>query len=198
MPYSVTRPTMAAKRRPADLGHFAVRVLSVVARYDCPEAIWWRVDGEYAPITFFAMCSDIFAWARADCEPVTADNLDAFERAFADVDKITSGDPTFAAPLFCARMRGERPQGGAYPSDERLWPLFDACGPVREVDMFNNPHAAPSGEDLWYPMHSHEGIGRHTHHRAFSSHGEHDGLILWSRSDVLAGATKDTDAQNRE
>lgn len=42
--------------------------------------------------------------------------------------------------LFCARVRGERPQGAAYKVryPEELWPLFDAAGPEREVG-FGNP-----------------------------------------------------------
>ena len=42
--------------------------------------------------------------------------------------------------LFAARVRQMRPQGAAYKVryDESIWPLFDECGPVREVG-FGNP-----------------------------------------------------------
>ena len=48
---------------------FILRVLGVFAFDDC-DAVWWRVDGSYAPVTFLVKCSDTFDWGCADCEPV--------------------------------------------------------------------------------------------------------------------------------
>lgn len=44
--------------------------------------------------------------------------------------------------LFAARVRSMRPQGAAYKVryDKSIWPLFDACGPEREIGM-GNPRA---------------------------------------------------------
>lgn len=43
-----------------------------------------------------------------------------------------------ASSLFACRSRKMRPQGACYPDDHpELWPLFDACGPEREVGMGN-------------------------------------------------------------
>lgn len=42
--------------------------------------------------------------------------------------------------LFAARVRGMRPQGAAYTFyPPETWPLFDACGPEREIG-FGNPY----------------------------------------------------------
>jgi hypothetical protein len=119
------------------LTEFMLRVLDVVARFDAHEQLWWRCDDEYAPVTFFVECSDLFAWGTADLEPVTPEAVDELARAFAEVTAITDGDPTYAGSLYACRRRGSRPQGAAYPSDARLWPLFDAAGPQREIDLFN-------------------------------------------------------------
>lgn len=118
------------------------RVLAAVAAADLHDTVWWRVDGGYAPVTFFVVCNDVFAWGTADAEPITSDTIDAFEAAIEDVKAVTDGDATFGPMLYAARRRHCRPQGGAYPSDRRVWALFDACGPERELDN-HNPTPAP-------------------------------------------------------
>lgn len=50
---------------------FLLRVMDVLAKIDSTDAIWWRTDGEYAPVTIFVNCSDLFWWAHADVEEVT-------------------------------------------------------------------------------------------------------------------------------
>lgn len=126
------------------LAAYMVRVLGAVAAADQHDHIWWRCDGHYAPITFFVVVSDVFAWGTSDAEEITPSTVDALERAYADVREAADGDTTFGAILYASRRRGQRPQGAAYPSDPRLWPLFDACGPQREIDMFN-PHLPGTG-----------------------------------------------------
>lgn len=59
--------------------------------------------------------------------------------------QLGSQFPTiFADELFAARMRKMRPQGASYslypPS---IWPLFDACGSVRETGL-GNPQPQPT------------------------------------------------------
>lgn len=119
---------------------------------DLWESFWWRTDGEYAPVTFFVNCNDLFYWACADGETLTPENLPALLTALEDVRRA-QGLPTgewprardmkdgwdehwhsgsWAAQLFCARVRGMRPQRPCYRSmPEKLKPLFDACGPER-------------------------------------------------------------------
>ena len=115
----------------------ALKILAKVADLDMTGDVSWRCDGEYAPITFWVNCNDLFFWGSSDCETLTIENLPILEQAFADCKAV---DLEWAADmLFCARVRKERPQGAAYPKDPKTWPLFDACGPEREVG-FGNPY----------------------------------------------------------
>lgn len=123
---------------------FAFRVLDVLARADMHDSLWWRTDGGYAPATFWIMCNDVFAWGCADAEPLTPDSLPDLEQALRDEAAVT-GNNIYGDDLYCARRRGRRPQGAAYPNDRRLWPLFDACGPERPTGL-GNPY--PPGERI--------------------------------------------------
>lgn len=101
--------------------------------------IWWRTDTEYAPVTFFVSCNDEFSWGTADAEEVTAENLHELKEALDDTYKV-AGRPgqVYAGELFVARVRKMRPQGACYERySSTLRPLFDACGPEREVNFLN-------------------------------------------------------------
>ncbi len=111
---------------------FILRVLRATAFEHCDD-LWWRTDNEYAPVTFFVNCNDLFFWASADLEKVTKDNIADLEQAYIDADLA---DPelgtVYASLLFCARMRKMRPQKPYYKSlPVLLHPLFNACGPER-------------------------------------------------------------------
>lgn len=111
------------------------------------DGLWWRTDGEYAPVTLFVNCSDLFVWGCSDSEEVDSSNVHVLEQALADTLAISEKVAMFADILFCCRMRGARPQGAYYKHlPKELWPLLDACGPEREVD-FANPVKQPSQED---------------------------------------------------
>ena len=88
-----------------------------------------RMDGEYAPITFLINCNDAFWWATADCEALTPENIHIMRESIADMEKVDGFHPEL---LFCARVRGMRPQSPYYkyfkPEEAKL---FDACGPER-------------------------------------------------------------------
>lgn len=117
---------------PADaaaLGPFVLRVLDLIGRADLHDDLYWRTDGDYAPVTFFIHCSDLFSWATADAEPLTPDTLPAFEKAIADV-QAASGSSLWGPSLYAARQRRQRPMRRAYPGHEPLHGLFDACGPA--------------------------------------------------------------------
>jgi hypothetical protein len=140
---------------------FVMAVLEKIAKYDMYGELFWRCDGEYAPVRFFLICNDLFAWACADLEELTTGNLVALDRAWQDLHDadITELDihynsdeditesrrrtrlfraNCFACDLFCARMRKMRPQGACYKRYSKdLWPLFDACGPERETGIGN-------------------------------------------------------------
>ena len=130
---------------------FVRRVLAIYDGFDGPTAdgeLWWRTDGEYAPVSFFAICNDQFWWASADLEPITPENVHLLEQAVADcraVDPVTG--VCDATALFYCRARGMRPQGAFYGNlNKELWHLFDEAGPPRETDRgaFGNPAQHPS------------------------------------------------------
>jgi hypothetical protein len=125
----------------------ALAVLRYVGFYGLGERVWWRTDPKYAPVTFFVNCNDVFCWGTSDCEDLTPERLPLLGKALDDCAAALGGDADaekkgwpWGIDLFVARLRGERPQGAAYPTDQRLWPLFDACGPERKTGL-GNPYA---------------------------------------------------------
>jgi hypothetical protein len=132
--------TASTEPQPAGKIDYAHEVLDLFA-FDNTGDIWWRTDGEYAPVTFFVLCSDLFWWGTSDLERITPDNLPALKQAFVDAGEAADDGAGMAAYLFCARQRGMRPQGAQYKHiDKELWPLFDACGPARVVELGNPKH----------------------------------------------------------
>lgn len=133
---------------------FVARVLRAFEHYDQQDDLFWRTGaryggGEYAvPASFFAKCSDVFYWGCADLEEVAPENVGVLEQAFADCKAAHDLYGTISgAALFVARVRKIRPQGAAYPKEPELWPLFDACGPAREVGP-GNPYPHPGERPL--------------------------------------------------
>ena len=110
---------------------FVLRVLKATAFHYC-EDIFWRCDDKYAPLTFFAHCHDVFDWGTSDGERITPENVHILERSLQE-----SRD--YGVALFCARVRGRRPQDTFIKSIrmEQERALFEACGPVRENNIAN-------------------------------------------------------------
>jgi hypothetical protein len=87
------------------------------------DVIWWRCDGEYAPVTFLVNCNDFF-YCAADCEEVTEENLPIFKEIFEQCSAIDSADTrpiterhyasTYAPLLFTARIRKMFPMDYEY------------------------------------------------------------------------------------
>jgi hypothetical protein len=99
---------------------FILRVLRACDSFDGAgaDSIWWRTDGEYAPVTFLVRCSDEFYWRTADCEALTPENVAAFEQAIVDCKVADSpGGEAYAPMLFCARVRKMRPMRGQMPTN---------------------------------------------------------------------------------
>lgn len=108
---------------------FIRKVLATFAIHYAWEELFWSED----LASFFVICDDFFFWGCGDSEDITPDNFYLLEPAFDDAEHI------WGPLLFCARSRGMRPQGAYYKSIPKdMWPLFDACGPERDVD-FTNP-----------------------------------------------------------
>ncbi len=112
-----------------------LRVLDALATWDHCDEVFWRTDGKYAPVTFFVKCNDLFAWGCADCEPLSAETVDAFNAACHDAhvaDAPGEHLECWGPLLYCARRRGMRPQGPYYKRlPVKLHALFNACGPER-------------------------------------------------------------------
>ncbi|MBY0355526.1 MAG: hypothetical protein K2Q12_07325 [Rickettsiales bacterium] len=78
-------------------------------------------------------CNDLFGWGCADSEEVELDDLASFQECLTLV-------PKGGIDLWVCRKRQARPQGAVYSYyDKEHWPLFDACGPEREIG-FGNPY----------------------------------------------------------
>lgn len=89
---------------------------------------------------WMVLCNDLFSWGCGDAEPLTEDNVLDLSNALEDCEKLGHRDAGY--DLFVCRIRGERPQGAAYPKAPELWPLFDACGPERKTGL-GNPRKHP-------------------------------------------------------
>lgn len=112
----------------------ALKVLEITSRFDGFDDVMWSTTGEFAPVTFYVNCNDLFDWAVSDAVDVTPDNVSILEKSYEDAEETVEHGFTEGAILFCCRVRGRRPQGRYYGCiPEELWPLFDACGPEREV-----------------------------------------------------------------
>lgn len=111
--------------------------------------LFWRFETPDSQPQFYTNANDLFHWAVGGAHPVTPENIGALEKAYADV-QATSVDIVYhshAALLFVCRERKERPQGAYYDYLQReTWPLFDACGPKREVG-FGNPKPHPDDRE---------------------------------------------------
>lgn len=116
-------------------------VLKLARAGDFSGELLWYSDGER--ITISVDVSDVFAWGGADCEDVTPERLPVLAQAMADLKAIHPHDDMYTVDLYAARIRGERPQGAAYPKERAATQaLFDACGPEREVGL-GNPRRPP-------------------------------------------------------
>ena len=121
---------------------FARDVLQIFWQLDIHDELFWCMDLDM-PV-FYVKCSDVFSWGTADLELITPENLPGLLAAFRDILSVADGIATcYCTDLFVARIRKMRPQGAAYPKDNRLWPLFDAAGPRREQGL-GNPKPHPS------------------------------------------------------
>ena len=87
--------------------------------------------------------NDVFAWGYAGTISIRPDELDDLEQAYKDCHAIEEMGGIYGTRLWCCRKEGMRPQGAMYPSEREYWPLFDACGPEREVKG-GNPYTPES------------------------------------------------------
>lgn len=112
---------------------FVVQVLTLANKWDFYGELFWSISEDDDTLVLFrANCNDLFYWGCADAEEIMPNDIDSLNQAFVDCGGV------WGVWLWCARKRQQRPQGAAYAFfDEALWPLFDACGPVRETGLGN-------------------------------------------------------------
>jgi hypothetical protein len=116
------------------------KALELTAGEPSYDTFWTFKDGQ---LQLWVNCSDSFYWGCADAEEITEANLPELETARNDL--IAAGDTqaSHLANLFASRVRKIRPQGALYEYIEpELYPLFNACGPHRPVDL-GNPVSTP-------------------------------------------------------
>ncbi len=121
-----------------------IEVLRIFS-FNHTEDIWWRENEENREqLDFYINCSDFFYWGSSDVELITSEKLGILYEAKAEIDTLEIADHLKEyGLLFCAKVRGMRPQGAYYKYlDEAMWPLFDECGPMRETGS-GNPHGHP-------------------------------------------------------
>ena len=115
---------------------FMDKVLRFHSENDIEGMLYWWVEKD--ELKFAVLCSDLFWWGTSDHEELTIENFSLFEQS---VEECQKSDPVLGAingcGLFASRIRKMRPQGAAYPEQKELWPLFDACGPEREISITN-------------------------------------------------------------
>jgi len=99
----------------------AIKVLAFIAKHNLHDHIWWRCDGEYAPITIWVNCNDLFYWAQADAEDLNIGDLPILEQAIVDLSAIDDVlGACYSTDLYCCRKRQMRPQKPAYPTRNTL------------------------------------------------------------------------------
>lgn len=115
-----------------------VDVLAVFADADSRgDLLWWVNDGQ---VSFALDSSDLFLWACADAEEITAENMHHLRESLEACRAIDSGMWT---SLAACRMRGSRPMPFKNATPEMV-ALFDACGPERDRESYDWIHPAPS------------------------------------------------------
>jgi hypothetical protein len=124
----------------------AAEVLSLFERADnMTEAVVWRVDmtpGSNRDISLSALCSDFFAWATADAEEITVEDIPLLKSCLDDLRKA-DGATYYLGELFAARKRKMRPQKPCYKGMEpSVAALFDACATEAERAEFDRRDAA--------------------------------------------------------
>lgn len=109
-------------------------------------SLWWYEKDEDGNDSsgFYVNCNDLFFWACADCEVVV--DLKLLDAAYRDCLTASGSEDSaesWGSALYACRQRKMRPQYGWYGTmPEKLRPLFDACGPERDIDTGN-----PMGKD---------------------------------------------------
>lgn len=88
--------------------------------------IFTHIDTEEKKLCFSINCNDLFAWACADSEEFTEEDLPDLKKAYEDSPK--NGDILWACRK--REMRPQKPYYKYFSKEEKK--LFDACGEPRD------------------------------------------------------------------
>jgi hypothetical protein len=77
--------------------------MSVAYHLDDYDSIYYtpKADGTIIP---WVVCNDVFGWATADCEDITLENVDEFERCAVDYESVYPLRPKNIEDLHCQRL----------------------------------------------------------------------------------------------
>jgi hypothetical protein len=110
--------------------------------FDC--GVFWRVDmspGANREMRLFAQCNDLFHWATADAEEITADDVPLLRQTLDDLKPLRAEYEL--GNLFAARKRKLRPQEPCYKDmDPPVAALYDACCTEEERKAADDRDAA--------------------------------------------------------
>lgn len=90
------------------------RSLMHLSDHDGDSQLLYHID-ENDEIVLSVLCSDTFHYACADCEAITYDNIDIFEKSVDDCCSVNIGNI-----LFVARVRNMKPLKGIMDFVERI------------------------------------------------------------------------------
>jgi hypothetical protein len=124
------------KRQLAEM-KFIDDLLRFCIDHEIADMLFWFAADDGAPRPA-VNANDLFAWACAEAIDITPDNFEMFTTSVLECKAIHSVLGAMeGCSLFACRVEKMRPQGAAYPTNQELWPLFDACGPERETGSDN-------------------------------------------------------------
>jgi hypothetical protein len=89
---------------------------------DTPDSLMWRTTGGATHL--YLLCSDTFAPATADCEPLEPEDMPLLRQTLTDLAR--NRDECFLAELFVARKRGASPMSAWMEARRDGMTLFTA------------------------------------------------------------------------
>lgn len=135
-------PDLSSRELGADRDHllFILDVFRILRDADLmgeSTPLIWRALGDRLELNM--LCSDMFAWACADCEEITPDDVPLLRRTLADLRALNDHSEVWLGELFAARKREMRPMNAWFRARAKAGDLsdaerelFEAAGPERE------------------------------------------------------------------
>lgn len=89
---------------------FQKELLTLVAKIDSHDQFYWSTNS--SELKYFFNCSDLFAWAHADMEPIeTKEDLKLLKQCITTLNLLSIDSArSFSTDLYCCRKRNRSPQ----------------------------------------------------------------------------------------